>query len=164
MYLLENFQNINEISFKNKSYLLYAILFIFILNPQVVRSEGHENKDQTVMSVLKRNAEAFENRDVDGLINNMAEDIIAYRMADEGPMAVINGKNNAREMLSKTFSQSSSYVESELPETIVVGPLGIQIEEDTFRTKDGLKTATTVAIYHIKDDKIWRVYNFRIAE
>jgi hypothetical protein len=83
-------------------------------------------------------------------------------MADDGPMAVIQGREQAAEQLSRTFGGTSSYLESEIPETLVVKDMVVQVELDTFQTDDGPKTSTTLAIYHVKDGKMWRSYNFRL--
>ncbi len=120
--------------------------------------------DDAVLAAVKRQSEAFKARDVDALIANMKDDFTAYRMSDDGPMRVIEGREQAAERLSRTFSQASSYLSSEIPETLVVKDLVVQVELDTFQTEDGPQTFTTLAIYHVKDGKMWRSYNFRLPE
>jgi len=126
-------------------------------------ADGHASVD-AVLAAVERQAEAFKARDVDALTDNMAEDFVAYRMTDDGPLKVIDGKEQAAAMLSRTFSQSSNYLSSELSETLVVKGLVVQVELDTFQTDGGPETFTTVAIYHVKDGKMWRSYNFRLRE
>lgn len=120
--------------------------------------------DAAVLAAVERQSSAFKNRDVDALVANMAEDFTAYRMADDGPMAVIQGREQAAEQLSRTFGGTSSYLESEIPETLVVKDMVVQVELDTFQTDDGPKTSTTLAIYHVKGGKMWRSYNFRLPD
>lgn len=125
--------------------------------------DGHLS-DDAVLAAVERQSEAFKARNVDALIANMNDDFTAYRMADDGPTKVIDGKEQAAERLSRTFSQASNYLSSEIPETLVVKDLVVQVELDTFQTDDGPKTFTTLAIYHVKDGKMWRSYNFRLPE
>ncbi len=120
--------------------------------------------DDAMLAAVKRQSDAFKSRDVDALVANMADDFTAYRMATDGPMKVIDGKEQAAERLSRTFSQVSTYLESEIPETLVVKDLVVQVELDTFQTDDGPRTSTTLAIYHVKDGKMWRSYNFRLPD
>ena len=126
-------------------------------------ADGHTT-DDAVLAAVKRQSEAFKARDVDALVANMNDDFAAYRMSDDGPMKVIDGKEQAAERLSRTFGQTSSYLSSEIPETLVVKDMVVQVELDTFQTDDGPKTSTTLAIYHVKDGKMWRSYNFRLPD
>ena len=143
--------------------LLIITLLTMGLADSPAWADGHTS-DDTVLAAVKRQSEAFKARDADALIANMNDDFAAYRMADEGPMKVIDGKEQAAERLSRTFSQASNYLSSEIPETVVVKDLVVQVELDTFQTEDGPKTFTTLAIYHVKDGKMWRSYNFRLPE
>ncbi len=142
---------------------LPVLAFTIILGVSISAAQAQESSaDEAVLAAVERQSTAFKNRDVEALTDNMAEDFTAYRMADDGPQAVIQGRAQAAERLSRTFGASSSYLESEIPETLVVKDLVVQVELDTFETEDGPKTMTTLAIYHVKDGKMWRSYNWRL--
>ncbi|MFL2769466.1 MAG: nuclear transport factor 2 family protein [Rhodospirillaceae bacterium] len=143
---------------------IFALTFlIYSIANYPVFADDHAGAAATLAAV-KRQSEAFINRDVDALVANMAQDFTAYRMTNEGPEAVIRNRAQAAEMLSKTFTQGSRYLESEISERIIVKDIAVQVELDTFRTSEGTQTSTTLAIYHVKDGKMWRSYNFRLPD
>jgi len=113
------------------------------------------------LSAVKRQSEAFENRDIEKLLANMHDNFTAYRVSDDGPIAVIKSREEAAERLGHTFG-NTGLLESEIPQQITVGEFVVQVELDTFKTETGERTTTTLAIYQVRNGKMFRAYNFRL--
>jgi len=140
----------------------YAVISLVIsqIGILLITQESAAEELNETLSAVKRQSEAFQNRDIEKLLANMHDNFTAYRVVDDGPIAVIKSRQEAADRLGQTFG-NSALLESEIAQQITVGEFVIQVELDTFKTETGERTVTTLAIYQVRDGKMFRAYNFR---
>ncbi len=100
--------------------------------------------------LAQRQLNAYNFRDIDAFLEPYADDVEVYSYPDT---LRYKGKETMRKLYSEMFEKTPS-LHCELKERIVQGNIVIDKE----RVQFGTKTLETVAIYHIENNKIKKVY------
>ncbi len=115
------------------------------------------------IKMMMQNTDAFTNKDIETLSGNLADDYASFRMEGGEAVKRTSNKEETLEVLQKMFD-AVPLKESHLDRIMVVGDHVVAVEKDTFDTPAGERTTTTLGVYHIQDDKIWRAYSFPVQE
>ncbi len=119
-----------------------------IINGQVLSTS--EIIEETPVALAQRQLNAYNLRNIEAFLEPYAEDVEVYNYPNE---LRFKGKETMRKGYAKMFENTPD-LHCELVDRIVQGNIVIDKELVQF----GNKTLEAVAIYHIEDDKIKRVY------
>lgn len=113
--------------------------------------------------VLERSLIAHNNRDTDASIAELGEGYSWIRVNEEGPRTMASGLEITRELTRNLYEGGAmdNYLGVDAQPLAVIGNIGIQLEVEGFQNEDGsTRIMNTLAIYEIKDGKLWRLWAF----
>jgi hypothetical protein len=122
-----------------------------------------DGQAQTTKDVMARSLLAFLERDTDASIAELSDDYSWNKISAKGAVTRASG-------LEVTYERTKSLYESDFFDNYlgldsvpiaVIGNLGVQYEVEQFLKEDGSKEILkTLAIYEIKNGKLWRLWAF----
>lgn len=120
---------------------------------EFAKSRKAHKKEEAVSLPVKKQLEAYNNRDIDGYAENFSDDVEYYRLGENEPFCA--GIDSMRTLYRELF-QSKPNLFAKVNNRIICGD--IVIDEEFV---DGLvegKQVHAVAIYQIENEKIKRVW------
>lgn len=114
-----------------------------------------------MISLLRRQREAFNRKDIDAMVADLSDDYAWYRVTPEGPVKAASGKAEVSERM-EAFFKTVPYLGSTIDRSLVVGNYIVAEEKDSFQTPDGPKTQITLGVYEVVDGKLKRAWAFPV--
>ncbi len=117
-------------------------------------------QDQKVYGIVSEQVLAFNEGDIDRLVDQVSEDFKWYYIGSDTLLLELSGKEHFRTNMNGYFSQMKS-VHSEITEYVIDGNRMSFKEVVTYETVSGKKGRTSaMAVYEVKNDLIFRVWYF----
>jgi hypothetical protein len=122
-----------------------------------------EGKAQATKDVIERSFVAHMARDTDASIAELSPDYSWNKVGATGAVKMAGGLDTTYQMAKKMYEGDffDNYLGLESTPVAVIGNLGIQYEVEQFLNEDdSIFALRTLAIYEIKDGKLWRLWSF----
>ncbi|MEO1033497.1 MAG: nuclear transport factor 2 family protein [Bacteroidota bacterium] len=119
---------------------------------------GSQNND--ILGILYDQVEAFNNQDIDKLVENVSEDYKYYYVTSNQLIKEVEGKENFRKSMQSYFG-SGIKVTSEIKSYVIEGNRISFREEVSYLNKDNKRVyASSLGVYQIIGGKITRSWYF----
>ena len=118
---------------------------------------------EAVKGVIDRSYVAHDKRDTDASLAELGEGYSWIKVSAEGPREMAKGLEITRELTRNLYESDffDNYLGVDARPIAVIGNIGIQLEIEKFQNEDGsVKVMNTLAIYEIRDGKLWRLWAF----
>lgn len=139
----------------NKPMKLSGILIGLILLPLSVWAQQEE-----IEHIFNDQVDAFNQGDIDRLVNNVAEDFKWFYLSSDTLILEIEGRENFKTSMEAYFA-SGIKVQSQIEEYVIDGKRISFKEVVRYKNKEGKTIASSaMGIYEIHDDKIYRAWYF----
>ena len=126
--------------------------------------EFFANSGSRYAPIIQASEAAFMRREVEGSIEKLDEDYQLIDIKDEGAVVRVHGIEAVRSALGMMFA-SDIWIDSEVTRLALVDKMLVQIEHDTFKTKDGgQRTVSKLVVFEHRDGKRWREWRFIPAD
>jgi hypothetical protein len=122
-----------------------------------------EGAAQVTKDVIERSFLAHMARDADASIAELAADYSWNKVGAAGAVKMSSGLEKTYQVTKEMYEGDffDNYLGLQTTPVAVIGNLGIQYEVEQFRNDDdSITTLRTLAIYEIKDGKLWRLWSF----
>jgi len=132
-------------------------LFTSILLLLATVSFAQENE---IHSILQEQVEAFNTKDIDGLVENVTDDFKWYFIGPDTLHLEVSGKENFRKSMESYFN-SIAEVKSEIAEYAIDNNRISFKEVVRYVTSSGItQSASAMGIYEMKNGLIYRAWYF----
>lgn len=125
-----------------------------------IAAQHARDKNNPYRDVIAASEAAFMKRDIDGAIAGLDEDYVLYDIRDDGAQPRMRGRENVRAILGQFFELNESWVGSEVERLTLMDNILVQVEYDSYRADDGVKTVPTLVVFEHRDGKRWREWRF----
>lgn len=107
--------------------------------------------------------DAYNRKDLDALLEGLAEDYESWEVGPEGPNCRARGRDQVGQALAAMFA-ASGYANSTVEDVRAYGQLAVAIEVDSFDTADGRKTMRSLGLYEFRGEELLRAWSFPLKE
>ena len=116
-------------------------------------------QNNTCLKVLEGQIQAFNNADIERLVDNIDENFKWYYVSPYTMILEVAGKEQFRKSMVSYYKYFPG-VSSKVDQTVVTGNK-ISFEETvSWQGKNGPKSQACIGVYEIKGDKIYRAWYF----
>ncbi len=135
-----------------------ALLFTFFM---IVNHTMSQSKNDTLLKVLDDQFIAFNNKDIDQLVNNVSDDFKWFYITSDTLLLEVSGKENFRKSMESYYKNMNGPLKSSI-ENYTINTNKISFRELVeFKNKKGeWVTSSAMGIYEIKNNKISRAWYF----
>ncbi|MBT8062319.1 MAG: hypothetical protein KJO85_06510 [Gammaproteobacteria bacterium] len=122
-----------------------------------------EGQAQATKGVIERSFVAHMARDTDASIAELSPDYSWNKIGEKGAVQMAGGLETTYQLAKEMYEGDffDNYLGLQTTPVAVIGNLGIQYEVEQFRNEDdSIFTLRTLAIYEVKDGKLWRLWSF----
>jgi hypothetical protein len=123
-----------------------------------------EGQADDTKGVITRSLVAFLARDAEGSVAELSEDYSWNKITPDGAVKMVTGTEPTLEITKNLYESDffESYLGVHSTPLGIIGNLGAQYEVEEWINDDGSKRVLrTLAIYEIKDGKLWRLWAFQ---
>ena len=123
-----------------------------------------EGQAEDTKGVITRSLAAFLARDAEGSVAELSEDYSWNKITPDGAVRMVTGVEPTLEITRNLYESNffESYLGVHSTPLGIIGNLGVQYEVEEWINDDGSKRVLrTLAIYEIKQGKLWRLWAFQ---
>ena len=132
--------------------------------PAAEEGVNYQQIPADMLAGIEATEAAFLAKDLDAVAKDLTDDYSWYKIDDEGPQQMVNGKTATLELLNQFFTSDGGWADSEVHRLGYLGNIFVQVEVDHFDSPEGRKTVRSLNIYELKDGKRWREWKLYPSE
>jgi hypothetical protein len=118
---------------------------------------------ETTRALMQRMMSAHHRQDAEAEISELAEGYAWIGVSEVGYQEMASGRDVAAAATRNLYISEymKDYMGVEAKPIAIVGNIGVQLEHENFRAKDGsVKTTTSVTVYEVRQGKLLRLWAF----
>ena len=122
---------------------------------------SEDNSYEPLIKLLQDQFDAYNQRDIDRLVNNVTDDFKWYSLTADELFIEISGKANFKKSMQDYYDSRPQNIHSVIESYTLDGNRTSFREVVSRQTKDGkTKSSSAMGIYEFKEDKIYRAWYF----
>lgn len=122
---------------------------------------SNEHSSEALIKLLQDQFDAYNQRDIDRLVNNVTDDFKWYSLTAEELLIETSGKVNFKKSMQKYYDSRPQNIHSVIESYTLNGNRISFKEVVSSQTKDGTtKSSSAMGIYEFKNGKIYRAWYF----
>ena len=118
---------------------------------------------ETTKGLMQRMMTAHHRQDAAAEIAELAEDYAWIGVSEAGYQEMVTGRDVAAAATRNLYASEymKDYLGVEANPIAIVGNIGVQLEHENFRNKDGsVKTTSSLVIYEVRQGKLLRLWAY----
>ena len=127
--------------------------------PPVIQSNEYSSKP--LIELLQDQFDAYNQRDIDRLVNNVTDDFKWYSLTADELLVETSGKDNFKKSMQNYYDSRPQNIHSVIESSTLDGNRISFKEVVSHQTKDGKTiSSSAMGIYQFKNGKIYRAWYF----
>lgn len=140
-------------------YLPLILILLLPISSHEVFSSEHTSKP--LLKLLQDQFEAYNQRDIDRLVNNVTDDFKWYSLTADKLLIETSGKENFKKSMLDYYNSRPQNIHSVIESYTIDGNRISFKEVVSHKAKDGrTKSSSAMGIYEFKNGKIYRAWYF----